>query len=296
MRITPNSKSAVLWVLLGALFFGTTGFFVKIAALPAISASFFRVAIPFIFAVAWKRQLLTQMGRAPKKYWWISLLNSFRLAILLQGFLWAPLMLATAVLHVWPFFLVLFGRLFFKQHIYGRQVLYIAMGFAGIVLIYVQQAKIQNTEELLGLSCVILSAMAHALSTAFFKNETKHLGPVESLFYQNALSVVLFLPFVLWYRPWPELEQIGYMITYGVTTGLIGYGLFFFGLQHLTASTVSGLTYFEVVSASLLGYFVFNERLNAYTLTGMALILVSSYLVHRFEQGLGKQKDEGTDS
>jgi drug/metabolite transporter (DMT)-like permease len=73
----------------------------------------------------------------------------------------------------------------------------------------------------------------------------------------------------------------GLGIIYGVLIGVLVFGLFFFGLKRLKASTASALMYMEVVSAIVLSAIFMKEVLSVSMIVGACLILGSSLLLKR---------------
>lgn len=101
----------------------------------------------------------------------------------------------------------------------------------------------------------------------------------EIVFYQNLLGAFIFLPFFIFNQPFPTSFDIGLGVFYGVLIGIIAFSLFFFGLKNLPASRVSMLTYTEVISALLLGYFWFGDVLSSNMLIGRTCIILSTLLL-----------------
>ena len=61
-------------------------------------------------------------------------------------------------------------------------------------------------------------------------------------------------------------------------SGIVAYALWFWGLQHLTASAVTFLSLLNPVVAAVLGWVVLDQRLNGLQLLGALIVLVSVVL------------------
>jgi drug/metabolite transporter (DMT)-like permease len=76
-----------------------------------------------------------------------------------------------------------------------------------------------------------------------------------------------------------NIVDVGIAVVNGFLIGIVVFKLFFFGLKHIHAITVSSLMYLEVVSSIVLSYFIFNENLGWHTLLGGSLIILSGFLL-----------------
>ena len=64
-------------------------------------------------------------------------------------------------------------------------------------------------------------------------------------------------------------------------SGILAYALWFWGLQHLTASSVTFLSLLNPVVAAVLGWIVLDQRLNGWQMLGAVIVLVSVVLGSR---------------
>ncbi|MEL6867718.1 MAG: DMT family transporter, partial [Bacteroidota bacterium] len=131
--------------------------------------------------------------------------------------------------------------------------------------------------DFIGMVASLAAAFFHAVTVVLFKSEGDNFSKNEILFYQNILGFLILFPFFEYTTASPKDYALG--IAYGVLTGLIGYGLFFYGLKRLMASTASALMYMEVVSAVTLGYLFLGERLSGAMIIGGMIVVGSSFLL-----------------
>jgi probable blue pigment (indigoidine) exporter len=71
---------------------------------------------------------------------------------------------------------------------------------------------------------------------------------------------------------------VGGLVYLVLISGILAYALWFWGLQHLTASSVTFLSLLNPVVAAVLGWVVVDQRLNGWQLLGAAVVLVSVVL------------------
>jgi probable blue pigment (indigoidine) exporter len=73
-------------------------------------------------------------------------------------------------------------------------------------------------------------------------------------------------------------RNVGGMVYLVLISGVLAYALWFWGLQHLTASSVTFLSLLNPVVAAVLGWVVLDQRLNALQLVGAVVVLASVVL------------------
>jgi probable blue pigment (indigoidine) exporter len=95
------------------------------------------------------------------------------------------------------------------------------------------------------------------------------------------LAGITLLPITLLFEGLPDRltgRNIGGMVYLVLISGILAYGLWFWGLQHLSASSVTFLSLLNPVVAAVLGWVVLDQRLNGWQLLGAAVVLVSVVL------------------
>jgi probable blue pigment (indigoidine) exporter len=95
------------------------------------------------------------------------------------------------------------------------------------------------------------------------------------------LAGITLLPVTLLVEGLPDQltgRNLGGLVYLVLVSGIIAYALWFWGLQHLTASSVTFLSLLNPVVAALLGWVVLDQRLNGWQLLGAVVVLVSVVL------------------
>lgn len=131
----------------------------------------------------------------------------------------------------------------------------------------------------------LLSVMAAACS-AFYAIMTRTLARFDSnettLFYSNLVGALALLPLMplVWTTPNDPLD-VFLMITFGAF-GSGGHFLLIVAHRHTPASVLSPFIYSQLVWTTALGFLVFGDIPNRWTLAGAAMVVASGlYLVHR---------------
>jgi drug/metabolite transporter (DMT)-like permease len=113
---------------------------------------------------------------------------------------------------------------------------------------------------------------------------------LEILIYSYITASIASVPLLIWAEPFhfrSLLALDGKAIAAFLFLALFMYGasmLFFFkALQHLDVTTASTSLYLVPVFGVLLAAFLLGERLNLATITGAAIVLISTLLVVRYD-------------
>jgi probable blue pigment (indigoidine) exporter len=73
-------------------------------------------------------------------------------------------------------------------------------------------------------------------------------------------------------------REVGGLVYLVLVSGVLAYALWFWGLQHLTASSVTFLSLLNPVVAAVLGWVVLDQRLNGWQLLGALVVVLSVVL------------------
>lgn len=267
-------------VILAGIIWGSSGFFIKYLALPTTTVTFFRLAVPtillFIFLTIKKIKLFQGNNRLIIL---ASTLNAGRIFLYIVGFTFASIGNAVIILYTWPIFATFFAMIFLQEKVHTRNFSLIFIALTGVALIYFQKEFSFSDNNFLGMTAMLFSAAIYALTIIIFKKESEKYSTYETVFYQNVVGAIVFLPFIFFNKPFPTLFQTNQAVGYAVLIGIIGYALFFSALKRINASSAAFLSYIEVVSAILLGVIFFQEQLTWNMVLGGSMILVAATLI-----------------
>jgi len=271
-----------LEAIVAGIIWGSSGIFIKYLDLPPTTATFFRLAIPTIilllFFIVKKIKIFHGNNRL---ILFASILNAARVYLYTVGFTLASISNSIIVLYTWPIFTTIFGVLFLKEKVHKRTFFLLFIALAGTALIYLDKEFSFSDNNFVGMTAMLLSAVIYALAVIIFKKESGKYSEYEIIFYQNIIGSVLFIPFILVNKPLPTLPQISLGIVYGTLIGLVGFVFFFSALKKIKVSTVSLLSYIEVISAIILAIIFFQETLTWNMVVGGLLIILATTLVRK---------------
>jgi drug/metabolite transporter (DMT)-like permease len=185
---------------------------------------------------------------------------------------------AIALVFSTPFFVAALSGPMLGEWVRWRRWAAIAVGFVGVLVVVRPGLGTFQPAALLSLSA--------ALFYALYSITTRILARTDSngttLFYSNIVGAVALLPVVpfVWTTPSDPL-----VIALMVATGAIGsFGHYLLIAAHrlAPAAVLSPFIYTEIVLVIMLGFLVFGDLPNRFTLAGAAIVVVSGlYLLHR---------------
>lgn len=187
----------------GAALFATKGIVIKLAlaeGVDAVTTLAWRmiVAVPIFVTVgilAYRRRLAAQPAGAPPILTWPVVLQTLAVGVL--GYYVASLLDFSAleyisaqfdrlILLTYPFFVVLFGAVFFKRKVTRAMILAQAMSYIGIAVIFWRDFSIEGDAVVLGAVLVGCSAIAYAAYQILAKPLIDRMG--ADLFTSIAMS------------------------------------------------------------------------------------------------------------
>ena len=187
-----------------------------------------------------------------------------------------------------PLFAALFAAGLLRQTPGARQVVGLAVGFAGVVLVTLPSAQ-GTASTALGAGLLILATALYGLSANVAVPLQQKYGAVPVVFRAQLVAVVALLPFGLWSLPgsrfaWPSALAL-------LVLGVLGSGVAFVAMTVLVgrAGATRGAVaiYFIPVVALLLGVTVRGESVPPIALVGVALVILGAVLTSRRENAAG---------
>lgn len=197
-----------------------------------------------------------------------------------------PLADALAIVFVEPFILLILGRLLFGDQVGPRRIAACAVGFVGVLLV------IQPSLAAFGLVALwpLATAVLFALYMLVTRGISAWMHPVTMQFHTSWTGVLLCLPVMLladgtgipsldpiWPTGWNWLWL--FMVGFWAA---VSHMCMTYALKFAPSATLAPLHYFEIVTAVILGYLIFDDFPNPMTFAGIAVIVASGlYIIHR---------------
>ena len=185
---------------------------------------------------------------------------------------------AIAIIFCTPFIVAALGGPILGEWIHWRRWTAIIVGFCGVLLVARPGAG--------GIHPAALLSVIGALCYAVYSISTRILARTDSNettnFYSNLVGAVLVsvvVPF--FWTPQNDPKVIILMCTMGLFSGM-GHYLLIMGHRLAPAAVLAPFIYTEIVWMIALGYLVFGDVPNHWTLAGVAVVIASGlYLLYR---------------
>lgn len=197
---------------------------------------------------------------------------------------------ALAIMFSTPFIVAILAGPVLGEWVGWRRWTAIMVGFAGVLLVARPGAG--------GVHPAAILSLGGAICYAIYGISTRVLARTDSnettLFYSNlvgALAMMPVLPFV-WSKP-DSLLIAALMVVIGAF-GSMGHYFLIAGHRLAPASVLSPYIYTQIVWAAALGYLVFSDVPNRWTLAGTVVVIASGLYMLARERKLGREPSAGT--
>jgi len=188
--------------------------------------------------------------------------------------------MASIVMSIQPMIVILLSWKWLKSKLLSRQILAGAVGVLGIALL-VANSTIQV--HLTGIAVASVGTLSMASGVVLTKKWQRPQGMTLLSFtgWQLLFGGCMLLPVALWVEGLPNHlnfpNYLGYLYLSVIGT-ILGYSLWFQGIEKLPPITVSFLGFLSSVSAGALGYLVLDQTLTWLQLLGAVFVLASIVL------------------
>lgn len=286
--ISDNFRGA-LWALLSTALFSVAAAMAKIAVedYHVLQILFFRQIVVFTSSIPSIAKSYPQGLRTKNpKIQAIRLLGAF---VALSCGLWAvavlPLTTAITLGFAQVFFIALLAFKVLNEPIGQHRLVAIIIGFIGVVV--VMRPGVEGFIDIHAL-IPIAAALGAAVAIILVRRLSQTESTATLLIYQAVFVGVLAAIPLFWLWVTPDIP--GLILLFA--TGLVATTGQWVGIKALRlgeASVIGNIQYAQLIYAAILGYFLFSEIPDRYTVTGAIIIIGSSaYLLYR--ERISKQK------
>jgi drug/metabolite transporter (DMT)-like permease len=185
---------------------------------------------------------------------------------------------AVAIMFSTPFFVAALAGPVLGEWVRWPQWTAICAGFLGVLLVIRPGLGTFHAAALISLAGALLSALYSILTRMLARTDSNE----TTLFYSNVVGAVALLPVLpLIWTPPPDSMVIALMVAVGAM-GSLGHYLLIAAHRLAPASVLSPFIYTQIVLVIVLGYLVFGDLPQRWTIAGAAIVVASGlYLVHR---------------
>ena len=287
----PSQTIGFLFAAAGAILFSTKAVAIKLAYEEPIDAATLlalrmAMALPFYIVIAGLavRDLNRRGDPLPSSglvlrsalvgaigYWFASYTDFLGLEYISASF-------ERLILFTYPFFVVVFGAMFFGQPITMRVLAAVGLSYVGLAVIFMEKAGLEGHNTAIGASLVLAAAVAFALYQLLAKGLIGKVGPkLFTCIAMGGAAIGAFAQFFVTHPP-TDLVVSGrlYLLALFLGIGSTVLPTFFMNaaLHRISAQANATIGTLSPVATILLAVAILGERLTLADILGTALVLV----------------------
>jgi drug/metabolite transporter (DMT)-like permease len=214
------------------------------------------------------------------------LLLAFEICVVVLSFVLLGLIGTHAIFAVYPLLVAALAGPVLGEYVGWRRALAILVGLAGVLVILRPGFQVFSPVALVPL----LGAFMFAVYALLTRKVAAVDPPETSLFYigvVGAVAITLVAPF--WWTPIQGWADWGWMLALCVLA-ILGHFLMIKAYSVAEAGTVQPFSYFQLVFVAIIALTLFDERPDAWTIAGAALILSAGLYTILRQARLGRAR------
>ena len=278
-----NSFVGITLVILSGLMLSVNGAIGKQLGqdLHPFFITFIRAFIMVLFLSPWV--LRKGSIRIKTKRPGLHFLNGIFITLALFGWFWAlprtPLDLITAVGFTTPIFAVLGAIIFLGEKSQLWRWGALVVGILGALVI------IRPTAEGIppGVLAALFSALCFAVTKLLTKVITRTDPPGSIVFSQAFWVTILASPVAIYFWETPNWEQSLWILGLSVVT-IMNHFAITWAIKLADIGLIEPITFTRLIWAAIVGYIIFGDQPNVYTLVGGSIVLASVVFIARYER------------
>lgn len=276
----------ILFTILSAIIFGFTPALANITyklGNNSLSMTFFRnlLAIPILFFILKHKKISLKTEKKEVKHIFILSLIGVALttALLYSSYSYIGVGAATTLHFMYPIFVALTCKLFFKESLGKSKVLSLIMSLLGVLLFM----DMKNGSNILGALMALISGITYAFYIVYLeKKELVKMNPYKLSFYIVSFASFEMIIGNIWGRYIRfnlSLKVYVLMIIISLLTSIVAIILFQLGVSIIGATSAAIFSLFEPITSIISGLLLFNETLSMKKILGCIVIFIAvSYL------------------
>ena len=287
-------RAGLVLALVGAVLFSGKAIIVKLAyrhGVDAVTLLMYRMALalPLFMALAWwsgrgraaltARDWRTVLGLGFTGYYLASFLD-------FAGLQYITASLERLILYLNPTLVLLLSVLVLKKRVHARQLLALAVSYAGVLLVFGHEARFSGEHTLWGALLVFGSATSYAVYLVKSGEEVRRLGALRLTGLASSVASVLCIVQFLLLRP-PSAALVPAPVFWLSVLNALACTfapvlLMMMAVERIGAPLAAQAGMVGPLSTLALGVLLLGEPLNAWIGAGTALVLTGVWLLARW--------------
>ncbi len=283
-----NNKLAV-FLIITSVFFGTVMLsFLKIAQedVNVYVAGFFRFFLGLVIILPYivKKKDDVLKTTHLKQHFLRAMLGLPAMLLYFSALVLLPIEKLTAISFVVPLIVTILAVFFLGEKIYIYRTLALILGFSGMLVII----RPGFVDISIGVYMVLFSALLWSINIIITKKISKDDSAITILAYQSIFMSLLSFFVVLFFWEMPSLETFIYLILSAIC-GTVLHLTLNHAFKLVDVSMTQPYSFLNLVFASIIGFFVFDEIPDLYTWIGAIIIFTGVLIISYREIKLDKE-------
>jgi drug/metabolite transporter (DMT)-like permease len=282
-----NNKLAI-FLIITSVFFGTVMLsFLKIAQedVNVYVAGFFRFFLGLVIILPYiiKNKDAVLKTTHLKQHFLRAILGLPAMLLYFSALVLLPIEKLTAISFVVPLIVTILAVFFLGEKIYIYRTLALILGFSGMLVII----RPGFVDISIGVYMVLFSALLWSINIIITKKISKDDSAITILAYQSIFMSLLSFFIVLFFWEMPSLKTFVYLIL-AAMCGTVLHLTLNHAFKLVDVSMTQPYSFLNLVFASIIGYFVFDEMPDLYTWIGALIIFTGVLIISYREMKLDK--------
>ena len=293
--VRPQLWPGLAFALLGSVAFSGKAIIVKLGyrhGADAVTLLMLRMAfaLPLFVALAWwagrgqrvlhRRDWITIFGLGFTGYYLASYLD-------FAGLSYISASLERLILYLNPTLVLLLGVVLFKRTVKPRQLVALAVSYAGVVLVFGHELTLTGPDVGLGAALVLGSAVSYAVYLVFSGEEVKRLGSLRLTGLATTVACGLCIGQFVLLRPLASVAEIPAAVLWlsllnATACTFAPVVLVMLAIERLGATLTAQTGLVGPLSTILMGVYILGEPFNEWIAAGSALVFAGVWLLARW--------------
>ncbi|MDA9978255.1 DMT family transporter [Candidatus Pelagibacter sp.] len=283
-----NNKLAISLIII-SVFFGTVMLsFLKIAQedVNVYVAGFFRFFLGLVIILPYiiKKKGAVLKTTHLKQHFLRAILGLPAMLLYFSALVLLPIEKLTAISFVVPLIVTILAVFFLGEKIYIYRTLALLLGFSGMLVII----RPGFVDISIGVYMVLFSALLWSINIIITKKISKDDSAITILAYQSIFMSLLSFFIVLFFWEMPSLKTFIYLIL-AAMCGTVLHLTLNHAFKLVDVSMTQPYSFLNLVFASIIGYFIFDEIPDLYTWIGALIIFTGVLIISYREMKLDKE-------
>lgn len=290
---TKNIASGVLLALAGSIAFSGKAIIVKLGYrynVDAVTLLMLRMllALPFFVVLSW---WASRSKAALTRTQWLKVIflgfSGYYLASFLDfaGLQYISASLERLILYLNPTIVLVLGWLLWGKKITRNQMLAFALSYAGVLLVFGHEAKLDGANVGLGTALVFASAVSYALYLSFSGELVRQLGSLRLAGLATSVACFFCIAQFVLLKPLSAANvapPVLWLSLLNATACTVAPVLMvMMAIERIGAAKTAQIGMIGPMSTILMGVWLLGEPMNAWIVAGTILVLSGVYLVSR---------------